>query len=211
MPRAPRASHPEQKAERSAAILGTALALFRVQGYAALTMAQVAQAAGLAKGTVYLSFPSKESLFLDLLEARYGAWFETVEAGLPAGSTPMSLARHLSKTLLDTPDFLSLLVLGPTVLEHNVDEARALRYKCFLLDRSLRLSALLEAQVGLRPGQGMTLLIRLHALALGLHPHAVPAPVVAALLEHPDLAPFRVDFAAVLEACLTDLLRGMEH
>jgi AcrR family transcriptional regulator len=48
-------------------ILGAALKLFAHQPYQAVTMDRVAVAAGVAKGTLYLYFPSKDALYLGIL------------------------------------------------------------------------------------------------------------------------------------------------
>ena len=48
-------------------ILGAALKLFAHQPYQAVTMDRVAEAAGVAKGTLYLYFPSKDALYLGIL------------------------------------------------------------------------------------------------------------------------------------------------
>jgi AcrR family transcriptional regulator len=54
------------KAERRAEILAAALACFARTGFHATTMAEVAEAAEVSKGTPYLYFPSKEELFIAL-------------------------------------------------------------------------------------------------------------------------------------------------
>jgi AcrR family transcriptional regulator len=48
-------------------ILAAGLRLFANQTYQAVTMDHVAEAAGVAKGTLYLYFPSKEALYLGIL------------------------------------------------------------------------------------------------------------------------------------------------
>ena len=53
--------------ERRAAILDAALDVFAENGFAAARLDDVAQKAGVAKGTLYLYFPDKEALFEDLL------------------------------------------------------------------------------------------------------------------------------------------------
>jgi TetR/AcrR family transcriptional repressor of nem operon len=55
---------------RRASILDAAVGLFTERGVDASTMADVAEAAGVAKGTVYLYFDSREDL-LAALQARY--------------------------------------------------------------------------------------------------------------------------------------------
>jgi AcrR family transcriptional regulator len=54
------------RAERRADILAAALACFARTGYHGTTMAEVAEAAEVSKGTPYLYFASKEALFIDL-------------------------------------------------------------------------------------------------------------------------------------------------
>ena len=48
-------------------ILAAGLRLFANETYQAVTMDRVAEAAGVAKGTLYLYFPSKEALYLGIL------------------------------------------------------------------------------------------------------------------------------------------------
>src|SRR5258707_15650159 len=56
----------EQGAKRER-ILIAALRLFAHEPYQAVTMDRVAEAAGVAKGTLYLYFPSKDALYLGIL------------------------------------------------------------------------------------------------------------------------------------------------
>jgi AcrR family transcriptional regulator len=52
----------QQKAETARRIFAAAIALFRQQGFAATTVEQITQAAGVAKGTFFAHFASKEVL-----------------------------------------------------------------------------------------------------------------------------------------------------
>ena len=62
--RFPRRVEETPKRER---ILSAALKLFAHEPYQAVTMDRVAEAAGVAKGTLYLYFPSKDALYLGIL------------------------------------------------------------------------------------------------------------------------------------------------
>jgi AcrR family transcriptional regulator len=62
--RAPMRAEQPPKRER---ILAAALKLFAHEPYQAVTMDRVAGAAGVAKGTLYLYFPSKDALYLGIL------------------------------------------------------------------------------------------------------------------------------------------------
>jgi len=76
----------EQAAKRER-ILAAALRLFAHEPYQAVTMDRVADAAGVAKGTLYLYFPSKDALYLgilsDGLNTAYRTFQSTADPRLP--------------------------------------------------------------------------------------------------------------------------------
>jgi AcrR family transcriptional regulator len=75
--RAPRAQEP---AERRAAILDAALAEFAARGFADTRLDDVARHAGIAKGTIYLYFRDKESLFQELVRTMLSPLVGAIEA-----------------------------------------------------------------------------------------------------------------------------------
>ena len=76
----------EQAAKRER-ILAAALKLFAHEPYQAVTMDRVAEAAGVAKGTLYLYFPSKDALYLgvlsDGLDTAYRTYQSSADPKLP--------------------------------------------------------------------------------------------------------------------------------
>lgn len=73
--------------ERREEILGAAARLFSAGGYHATTVDDVAEAAGVAKGTVYWYFRSKKALFLAVLRAvseTYRAELARAAVGIPS-------------------------------------------------------------------------------------------------------------------------------
>jgi len=71
--------HDEQAAKRQR-ILDAALKLFAHEPYQAVTMDRVAAAAGVAKGTLYLYFPSKDALYLGVLNDGLDTAYRTYQA-----------------------------------------------------------------------------------------------------------------------------------
>ena len=71
--------HDEQAAKRER-ILAAALKLFAHEAYQAVTMDRVAVAAGVAKGTLYLYFPSKDALYLGVLSDGLDTAYRTYQA-----------------------------------------------------------------------------------------------------------------------------------
>ncbi|WP_224247473.1 TetR/AcrR family transcriptional regulator [Hyalangium gracile] len=209
-----RARKDEDKEARRQLILEEALALYTATSYGEVKMADVAERARLAKGTVFLYFPTKEALFLALLEDLLFAWFETLEERLSAGEgrwTGARVARTVAESLEGQETLTRLLALLQTVLEQNVTVEQVRGFKERLLEAMARAGALVEQRLAfLKPGEGGRFFIHLHALVTGLRQMADVSPVTREVLELPHMAPLRVDFTQELTDALTTLLRGLE-
>lgn len=208
-----RARKAGQKQQRRQAILDAAWEMYQTTPYESLAMASVAERVGLAKGTMYLYFATKEELFLALAERELSAWFGELDARLseerPAWDIP-AVVEIACATLDARPGLTRLLAILSTVLERNIDLETAIRFKRMLMALMARTGALLERRLPfLAPGDGMRMLLRSHALIVGLRHLADPAPIVREALRQPDLAPFTIDFTAELRASMTALLLGM--
>ncbi|MCB9760768.1 MAG: TetR/AcrR family transcriptional regulator [Alphaproteobacteria bacterium] len=91
-----------------------ALAVFAERGFARTSMSQVAEAAGVAKGTLYLYFSSKE----ELVVAAASAWVAQVEAAAPPpidpASAPLPRLRALlqasTRAFLEDPSVVKLFL-----------------------------------------------------------------------------------------------------
>jgi AcrR family transcriptional regulator len=95
------------------------------------TMLEVAARAGLAKGTTYLYFRTKEELLLELLTRDLETWFDTLETSL---NTPNpDLARSIAHSLASRPRLVALLGVQASILERNLSPEAAERLKSFLL------------------------------------------------------------------------------
>jgi len=70
----------EAAVQRRQAILDAALEIFAEDGFAATRLDDVAEKAGVAKGTIYLSFKDKEDLFEQLLISAVAPVFDKMEA-----------------------------------------------------------------------------------------------------------------------------------
>ncbi len=212
-----RARREDDKRRRRRALLEAAWALLQAMPYPEVTMAGVAERAGLAKGTAYLYYRTKESLFLALAAERLDAFFADLDVALAAEPTcdAPRLARLVSGTVGRHPGLIRLLAVLHGVLERNVDLDTARAFKRGLLEHVTRSGALLEracpflAPEAGGPG-GAALLLRVHALAVGVAQLADPPPVVAAVLGEPGMEVFRVDPGRMLEETLVALLRGLE-
>src|SRR5689334_24117250 len=86
----------EKSAARREAILAAALEEFSASGFAATRLDDVAKRAGVAKGTIYLYFRDKESLFQELVRAMLTPLVAKLEAApmieLPARAIAEAIA-----------------------------------------------------------------------------------------------------------------------
>lgn len=197
-------------------LLDVSWQLFQSTSYQALTINEVAERAGLAKGTVYLYFKTKEELFLSLQEQQLAAWFAEVNVQLqamPAAPDPiLQVSEILCETLKQRPGLTRLLAIMHSVLEQNIDFETALHFKQMLFEHVSHTGALLEQRLSfLTPGQGVQMLLRIHALAIGLQHLADPAPIVQRVLDEHELHIFAIDFASEFSATLQTLLCGVQY
>jgi AcrR family transcriptional regulator len=84
-----------EAARRRREILHAARRLFWKQGYRGTTMPQVARAVELAAGTIYLYFPSKESLYLELLLEGYDVLVDALRRSAATRRKPHTRAEAL--------------------------------------------------------------------------------------------------------------------
>jgi AcrR family transcriptional regulator len=84
------AARKERSAARREAILAAALDEFSSRGFEAARLDDVAKRAGVAKGTIYLYFRDKESLFQELIRAMLTPLVGTIEA-LGAADVPINV------------------------------------------------------------------------------------------------------------------------
>jgi AcrR family transcriptional regulator len=76
------------------AIADTALKLFVERGFERVTVAEVAEAAGVSEKTVFNYFPTKEDLFFDEIDEREAALLAAIRERSPGESIPAALRRH---------------------------------------------------------------------------------------------------------------------
>jgi len=77
----------ERAAERRAAIVDAAMEEFVARGFAATRLDDIARRAGVAKGTIYLHFKDKESMFEELVRTAIVPLIGTLTGPPPAGAT----------------------------------------------------------------------------------------------------------------------------
>src|SRR4051812_46237497 len=101
-------------------IVRSAAALFAAHGFKKVSMEEVAQAAGVAKGTVYLACSRKEDLFEQALSLEVDLLHQQAEVWLREPLAPDALLEALSASAflyMDTRPLLLQLMLGQAAVE----------------------------------------------------------------------------------------------
>jgi len=141
---------PAPPPERRAAILAAAQACFWRNGVRRTAIEDVAESAGLAKGTIYLYFASKEELFAALAAELCAESLDAVEAALAGrGTLAQRLAAALDAKIGHFHRLLAGSAHGAELLDQSAAIAAAPLAK---LDRAFRSAlerALAEAGTGL--------------------------------------------------------------
>ncbi len=113
---------PLSKGERTRqAVMEAAYSLFLEQGYAATSMRQIAERAGLALGGIYNHFPNKEAIFAELILDRHPyRQVLPIMNSIPADDPETfvrAAARAMVAELGRRPDFIKLMMIE--IVEFN--------------------------------------------------------------------------------------------
>src|SRR5215813_10765431 len=84
-------SRAERAAERRQAIIEAAMEEFISRGFAATRLDDIAKRAGVAKGTIYLHFKDKESMFEELIRTAIVPLVGRIQGPPPAGASVRDL------------------------------------------------------------------------------------------------------------------------
>lgn len=129
-------------------ILEAAFRVFGTRGLHQATLDDVAKAAGITKGTIYLYFPSKAALFTAMLKTRVNAVMPPVELPLDGRDTQETRVRLLGLgqrlyRFFRTPAFLAMY--RSVVSEASLfPEAAATLYREGILPANQRLAAIIR-------------------------------------------------------------------
>lgn len=212
-----RAISGEEKLERREAILNAAVELLGGDDYHDISIARIARKAGLAKGTIFLYFKTKEELFLQLQIREYKSWFEDINRRLDTSlqhkkkSSIDEVANNIMASVGAHPMMIRLTPILHVILERNIDYKTALEFKRFLLSEINTTGRLIERCLPfLRKNDGSRFLLHLQVLLIGLIQLSRPAPLVKQVIEKEGMEVFQLNYEENLSEMLSLLFNGMK-
>lgn len=205
-----RARSADQKVERRQAILEAADEHLRDVGFESFSMASLAKSLGLAKGTLYLYFHTREEVFLALSEEKIDRWANAIGAALTPGMTDSAFCEAFFQTAYADATLLPILMRLNIIVEHNVSIEALVSAKRMMRDRLTQLAVEAAQALQLSQAQGTEVFGVLPALLVGAA-HYDKEPVLGAEDLPADVRDFMASFDAhqtfVPNACR--IIRGI--
>jgi AcrR family transcriptional regulator len=210
-----RARNLEAKTARRDHILNESFKLFTDSDFDSISMELLASKSGLAKGTLYLYFQSKEEVFLSCTQKSFAEWSAQFCQKLDQQTglfSPSQLAGLFTDTLQANPDLSRLLSHLHLVLEKNISNEAAKNFKLFLKSQLHQVAQNLAGKTPFlrSPEVTISFLLKAYGLWVGLHQLCTPHPKIQRILSDPELSIFLLNFNEQLNDALTLLLLGFE-
>ena len=162
-----RARSLEQKALRRRAVLQVAETYLLEVGYEAFSMSKLAKKIGLAKGTLYLYFQTREELFLTLYDQSLIRWSQTFIDELSDSMTSKAYSQKLFSTASADGTFLPLLIRLEHMIEHNVAIPRLISSKQMFINQVKTLAKVTAISLRLSESQAIEVVKTMGVLLIG--------------------------------------------
>ena len=162
-----RARTAEQKAQRRNAVLEAAEKFLLEVGYEAFSMSNLAKNIGIAKGTLYLYFETREDIFLTLYEQSLVRWSDIFidERGETIAS--QVYARKPFEAAAADGTFLPLQIRLEHLIEHNVAVPRLIQSKQIFIGRVDKIAKATASALGLSEAQAIEVVKTMGVLLIG--------------------------------------------
>ena len=207
----PRATATEHKAERRQEILDAVEALYLKHPDRMPNVAEVAEKAGVAKGTVYLYFPSKEEMLLALHERHVEGFFRELGKKLRE-SGPLDFDDIFPITrehMIRVPGYLALTSRCFGMMDREIPIEVAIAFKARVAQILMAAGAGLERHFkGLAPGGGLVILMHSYALIVGLWQLVHPNERFGKAMNRPEVKLLMLDYETEVEKALRALWTG---
>lgn len=193
-----RARSEAAKLEREEVILDAAETLLRESGYGVLTMQSVAATSGLAKGTIYLYFPSREAL----IHKVYGRLFDRWVSQFVSDENHLvefdGFCQEFARYYLSDKLFVELARLPWPFLDPKVDGTTYTESKRAMATRIKRLASLACSCLKIEPTSAHQLVWGLLTASSGALSLTDPSTTLTVILPD-DLKAHRktIDFSSV--------------
>ncbi len=165
--RTPRAVTATQKSERRQTILSAAETHLRAAGFERFSMETLARDLGVARGTLYRYFATREELLFYLYDQQRTRFMQNLHAELHQGISDEAFLRSWFEHSIADPLFLALRARLESVIEHNIPMDHLADTKLRMYAEFVAHTEYLSTCLNLPPATVRKLVVGLTALMLG--------------------------------------------
>lgn len=169
-----------EKNQKKAKILNAALQSLEYLSFHDITMSYLASRVDVAKGTLYLYFPTKEGLFLSLLTQEMQGWFKSIhkqiaelgETGrtLSVPQKAEAMSNSFTSSVKKHQRMIELLSFLKPILEEKVTSKELFDFKGIVRGEMVTLSkSLVEANIFPQEKAAMRFLVQTYSALIGIY------------------------------------------
>lgn len=213
-----RAISEEQKLERRNNILKTALELFKNSSFEKINIEEIAKKTGIAKGTVFLYFKTKEELFLSLAKNEIEKLFNDLNDSLiklnknKKKCAVNDLLSIIKNSTTNRPFLVRLMAILNIILEKNIDFKTTSDFKITLHNNIIKTGTLLEQSFSfLKSGDGSKFIMWIYILIIGIQQVSDQSPVAKKVINEAGLNIFNINFNDQFLNMIEIIIKGMEN
>ncbi|MFT5209121.1 MAG: AcrR family transcriptional regulator [Flavobacterium sp.] len=162
-----RARSIEQKQQRRAFILETAATHFQDVGFEKFSMSALGRLSGIAKGTLYLYFETREEVLLALCLEKLTAWKNRFSKSIACWVSDRAFVEEYYKAVTEDPELLQLISRIDSVIEHNVSLPVLIDAKRNMASLIFSISSLMADRLSLSDAEALDTNRSLAALLMG--------------------------------------------
>lgn len=204
-----RARSKDEKKRRKEDILSAALQLLLKNGEVA-SVIQIATASGIAKGTVYLYFNSKEEIYLNLFQQEWDPLFAKINREVSKKNSQIAdITNAIASYVTNSSYFLPLMTACSGMLGRTKEKEVIRSYQQILAKNLEKSSQLLSNRFGLDRRSGVNLFLRTYAIIFGMWDVIDMTATVRQVFIEEDWTDFPRDFKGELQKTLLILWHGM--
>lgn len=201
-----RALSADQKNLKQSEIIHSALKLLQVGKFPLPSVNEVAEEAGIAKGTIYLYFKSKEEIYLSAMALHMANYMADMLGRFEAHKPCVKvITKGFLELAEQQPKIIYLAHIAPLVLENNISDEFIVGFKKGLLEMTLHTATAIHKVYGIPKNAAKEKFLLGYNIFIGMHQHSFPPAHIQSVLEKNDLLALQYNFSKRLSEILEKL------
>lgn len=203
------------KAERAKQILNAAESLYKTSTFQDVKMVDIAQTAGVSKGTLFNYYISKESIFMEMLFEEYNKRFKKMETLLLEYDAMTKedfkdfVIKEIDPYLDEESIYIRLNAIKNTILEKNIDYDVAMKDKVHMYENGQKLGHQISRLAPfMTPEKVMEFFLAQNAIIVGtINLSESPKAIKEGIIQK-NLSGFNIDFKSTALKIMTSYMDG---